>query len=293
MTYEDNVNLSFKVLNIKLISVRETSAEVYSELIERMFAKGRMVNLGKYVGIMDSFAKREQVDDVFYFGNVVKAKKAEESYKKDEDDVLVPVVTEEQHYNDPQWAKFIFVPKAHRFAFIETEKVDINWFKKFVRKSFDGLLSDNEKIELSVKTSETFVTDFLQGQSLRKVKIRMSVSNSDSFNSPLMQAIEANMKATHTQQYDITAISDKKDSINLMENDILNPLAGIALDNGEISAWDQENHTPKPTVTTKESPQVYEIQTTNSNFIKDIYLKILSIFRPEESSDVGNDLIEE
>ncbi|MCT4587305.1 MAG: DUF4747 family protein [Carboxylicivirga sp.] len=271
----------FKVLNLKLVTVRPTSGEVYGDLIEKVFKKGSLVSMGKNVGFLNEFNIGKLTDGKYYYGMVTKAKKADPNYELNDDKELVPIEHEGQYFTDPHSAFFVFAPEAHRFAFIETEKVKMQWFKSFINKSFKKVLDEKEKIDLIIKTTDTFIEEYLKSGDIRKIKIKLSYSNADSFNNAAMKAMEKNWKETHLREVTLTGVSDKQGNIDLMNNDLLNPMAGLAINNGEISAWDEENTSSEPTYTTRTVNEVYDVQSSEKSWMLDIFKKLMNTFRPE------------
>lgn len=273
---------NFKVLNLKLIIKGETSTEKYSKLIEKWLNNSSKVKTGKDVfGKIKTFEKSIFESGLCYSGTIIRAKESEQTYEFDKDNNPIVVENNENHFTNPTTATFIFIPEAHRFALIENKGVNIEWFKSFIEKSFKPILEKDESIELSIKVGVDFIEEYIKNRPIRKIKIQMSYSNSDSFNSIAMKALEKNMRDTHTGKLIVTAESDKKGDIDVLENNILNPMAGLALDNGNIEVWDQENRTQKPSITTKSIPETYNIESTKYALVKDIYNKMINIFRSE------------
>lgn len=271
---------SFKILNLKLIIEGETTEAKYQELIERWLRNSQKIYTSKDIfGKIKSFEKLEFNEGVCYAGTIVKAKESDQTYEFDDENNPILIENNENHFTNPILGEFIFVPKAHRFAFIEGRRIDIKWFKAFVNNSIQPILVNDESIELSIKTSEEFIEDYIRNRPIRKIKIQMSYSNSDSFDEIAMAAMEQNMRDTHTRKLTVVAESDKNGDIDVIDNDILNPMAGIALDNGTISVWDRENRTSIPSITTKAVPESFSIESSEYAIKKDIFKKIIDIFR--------------
>ncbi|PTN09842.1 DUF4747 family protein [Mangrovibacterium marinum] len=283
----DNQNstqiFQFKVLNVKLVSRKETSSNIYHDLMQSVFDNDIKINFKKHVGFINDFTAVSSPEGNYFYGRVTKAEIAGDNYELKKDNTLEVVEHEGQYYTNPVQAYFIFVPQAHRFAFLENEKIKIAWFKSFIVKSFQNVIGEDEKIDAIIKTTDTFVEDYLKTGDIRKIRIKLSYSNSDSFNNPAMKAMEENFKNTHLREVTLTGVSDKKGNIDLMNNEILNPLAGLAIDNGEISAWSQDNTSSQPTITTKDVQAVYDIKVTDKTWMFDIFNKMIDLFRPQSN----------
>lgn len=274
-----NKHLNIKVFNIKLISNNRKGEEAYIDIFNKLHARKTTVNTmsDKYAKLRtQSWAYEKniltgmlvyftQLNDKGWYND--KTNKIEEH---DTDDHLHPNGKECQYY---------FIPKIHRFCFIDDNKVSVTNVFKFLSKGLAEVIEEDEEIQVFIEQSNDGIDKIFNAASISRIVLQASFTNND-LTDDFEKLMDDDLRNSNISELNMNVKSTKAKSIDLEHSKIISGGIKLAQSNGFVEATIIDSKTlKKETIKTRNYHLRLKIESKPGHEAKTIFDKLLSIFK--------------
>lgn len=183
-------------------------------------------------------------------------------------------------FPDAKFTDFVFVPKAHRFAY----RVDAN-FKTNpypVKRFLEGVLTDvcksDEYVDIDVETDKSSIERILSARIVKHLRIELNYSNQD-IGDDIYEFVDNDIRSSNSSKVITEAYQKPNESININESKILKGSILSSVSNGETEAKIIGENGKVEKIKTTDFPRKEKVQGVKSSFRRLVFEKILFLFR--------------
>lgn len=280
--------ITFFVFNIKLQTNKsdEERLTAYRDLIQKLTQKkNRIFEIKKnqaiimYGSLGDSsspFIYGRSAKGLYVSGEVKNVLKNGEVQKEPNDpDSLI----------DPNQARYIFIPEAHRLCVEKTSKgPSPSDIEKYLNHFLNKLIDKEDIIEIVLEKDTRAIEEIFNAISVYEISYKISYTNED-LNKDLAKLFDDELKENNIGELTVNAKADnKQEGLKIDKSPILGGGLKLAESNEEIrrAVIIPKNAKKKKTVTNQDIPKLIDLRFKDQdNFWLIWYNKILTLYRKQ------------
>jgi len=244
----------YNVLNIKLVSRKQVTQEVYRNLFEQAFSNKKIGLIrGETYGIIRQLFGKEEP---FLYGLLCSFLKTGNQAMNIDNLEIVDFEIPKNLFLNPHEAEFVFYPELHRIA-ISHSKITLNSIKKMLEGIFSETIEDDESVEVTIEQSSDAFAKILNAKQIARVHIEISPSNGD-INKDATEFIDNDLKTMGAAKFISDIRPNAMGKLNVTESTLLAGMFGVAQSNGTVVATIVNDLDKKEVVNTEAHPQRFE-----------------------------------
>ncbi len=281
MNRKSKTELTFEVINVKLLSNHRSGSENYLKLVELLFERKLHY---KYFGDRHYILRTQfhyDIEGKTILGGkigsfIVLDNRQWLDLKKME---VVEYEIPKDHFPGLKETTYYWIPDAHRFCIEKKTGFSINKIADYLRDSLVKIIDSDEQVEVSTETSADAIEEIISAKAIRKIEITISYSNQDT-NTEAISFMENQLREMQASKLIMEIQPDHNASLST-KNKILNGSIGLARSNGRIVANVIDTKGAPKTIVTTDHPLAVTVQFENEDQQPDsVFRKIMCIFRP-------------
>jgi len=286
---QNEKTFKFQIVNIKLQTIKQGLEKegAYLNLINKMKTKKVHSSVAENIHMI-IYSAYERVTSVsntkyiygllgkgIYFDNeLIKSLNIEESrdeiQQSNKNQILEPKTTE-----------YIFIPKIHKFIFINSEGISVNNIYKFLKESLPLVAEKEDIVEVEIVKDPKITDEILNAFEIHSLDYTISYTNDDPTSS-VDKLLDDRLKRIYAGKMTVQLEADNRGYLNMEEPDeLIEGGIKLAEQNGQINqaVITKKSGDKKIKVSNKENPRYFEVKATEDNYRESIIGKVLNIFQ--------------
>jgi len=274
-------SFNVSIFNIKILpqELNVDYTDQYIDLFKRLYSENIAANTrgDKWMEIRTQFS--HEGDSVLYGKLIYYTILDGKDWYNRREKTLQQVDLGNDLYPNAKEIEYYFIPKAHRFCFInKTNGIAMSQIEIFLKKSLSRLLDEDMEVAVYKELTSDIIDRIISAPKLFRLEIGISYTNND-LSDEFEKLWDDEMKEGKIHELKLNAKSFKSDSINLENSNVLKGALKLSQSNGFAEATIQAEDGKNENVSTIDYPRRELISTTEGNEHRDVYSKIMSIFR--------------
>jgi hypothetical protein len=272
-------NISMFNVKISPKESREDFSKLYAELIRRLHSENIAINTRgeKWMELRTQFSLE---DDKVLYGKLTYYTMLEGSdwYNK-KTKKIETVELDEDLYPNAKEVEYFFIPEAHRFCFVnKTSGIAMSQVEIFLQEALPKLIDDSKSVIVTQELTSDVIEKILTAPKLFKLEVGISYSNND-LSDDFEELFDNDLRDSQVQHLNMTAKSFKRDSIDIENSKVLKAALKLSQSNGYAEASIQNEDGKNENVATIEYPRKETVFSTEGNEHKDVFSKVMRLFR--------------
>lgn len=284
--------ITFFVFNIKLQTNKsdEERLVAYRDLIEKLTQKKNRILEVKQNQAIIMYSSLGDKGSPFIYGRTAKGLYVPGEEKRVlKDGELQKESNDPNSLIDPNLARYIFIPAAHRLCVEKTSKgpspVDI---ERYLNHFLSRLIDKDDIIEIVLEKDTRAIEEIFSAEAVYELSYKISYTNED-LNKDLAKLFDEELKENNIGELIVNAKADnKQEGLKIDNSPILGGGLKLAESNGEIrrAVIIPKNAKRKKTVTNQDKPKLIDLKFKDQdNFLSLWYNKIINLYRNPASND--------
>jgi len=189
------------------------------------------------------------------------------------------VELDEDLYPNAKEVEYFFIPEAHRFCFInKTSGIAMSQVEIFLEQGLPRLLDDTKSVIVTKELTSDVIERIMNASKLFRLEVGISYSNND-LSGEFEELFDNDLRDGQIQDFNMVAKSFKADSIDIENSKILQAALKLSQSNGFAEATIQNNEGKNENIATTEYPRKELVLSTEGNEPKDVFSKVMRLFR--------------
>jgi hypothetical protein len=182
---------------------------------------------------------------------------------------------------EPKIADYIFIPKIHKFIFINSAGISINNIHKFLKESLPKVSDKEDILEIEIVKDPKITDEILNAFEIHSLDYTISYTNDDPTSS-VEKLLDDRLKKLYAGKMTVQLEADNRGHLNMEEPDeLIEGGVKLAEQNGQINqaVITKKSGGKKVKVSNKENPRYFDVMATVDDYKELIIGKVLSIFQ--------------
>lgn len=283
-----NKKFKFQIVNIKLQTNKQglEKEEAYLNLIRKMKTKKIHSSVAENIHMLiyNVYERSTQISETkyqygrlgkgIYFDNeLIKSLNIEES----RDEVQR---SNKNQILEPKIAEYIFIPRVHKFIFINTSGISINNIHKFLKESLPIVADKEDIVEVEIIKDPRITDEILNAFEIHSLDYTISYTNDDPTKS-VEKLLDNRLKKIYAGKMTVQIEADNRGHLNMEEPDeLIEGGIKLAEQNGQINQAiiTKKQGRKKIKVSNKENPRYFEVEATEDNYKEAIIGKVINLY---------------
>jgi len=269
------------MFNIKISPKQndEDFTTLYSELIKKLFKKNIAINTRseKWMQLRTQFSHE---NDKVLYGKIIYYTKLDNNdwFNSNKKEIEKIELDKNLHPNAKE-IEYFFIPEAHRFCFInKSNGIAISQVEIFLKDALPKLIGDDKQVIVTQELTYDVIEKIINSPSLTRLEVGVSYSNND-LTDDFEALFDDDMRDSEIQHFNMTAKSFSTNTIKIGISKILKAALKLSQSNGYAKATIKNDEGKNENIATTEYPRKESVSSTEGNEHKDVFLKIIRLFR--------------
>ena len=281
--------IKFQIINIKLQTNKQglEKEDAYLNLIHKLKTKKihSSVSENTHMIIYSDFERTTQVSNVKYvYGRLGKgiyfenelinslniAESKDEMQQSNKNQIL-----------EPKIAEYIFIPKVHRFVFINSAGISVNNIHKFLKESLPLVADKEDIVEVEIVKDPKITDEILNAFAIHSLDYTISYTNDDPTKS-VEKLLDERLKKLFAGKMTVQLEADNRGHLNMDEPDeLIEGGVKLAEQNGQINEAiiTKKMGGKKIKLSNKENPRYFDVEANEYDYKERIIGKVISFIQ--------------
>lgn len=278
--------ITFFLFNIKLQTNKNNEERLlaYRELIEKLTQKKNRILEVKPNQAVTMYGSLGDKMSPYIYGRTAKGLYiAGEEKKIFKDGELQKEPNDPNSLIDPNIARYIFIPDAHRLCVEKTTKgPNPSDIEKYLNHFLNSLIDKEDIIEIILEKDTKAIKEIFSAKSVHEISYKISYTNED-LSQDLAKLFDDELKENNIGELVVNAKADNKsEGLKINNTPILGGGLKLAESNGEIrrAVIIPINSKKKKTISNQDKPKFLELKFEDKDPFWEVwYKKIINIYR--------------
>jgi len=279
----------FQIVNIKLQTNKQglDKEKAYLNLIEKMKTRKIHSSVAEntHMIIYSAYKRITPVSNTeyiygllgkgIYFDNeIIKSLNIEES----RDEIQQ---SNKNQILEPKTAEYIFIPKNHKFIFINSTGISVNNIHKFLKESLPKVADKGDIVEVEIVKDPKITDEILNAFEIHSLDYTISYTNDDPTSS-VEKLFDNRLKKLYAGKVTVQLEADNRGHLNMEEPDeLIEGGVKLAEQNGQINqaVITKKRGGKKIKLSNKENPRYFDIEATENDYKESIIGKVINTFK--------------
>lgn len=172
--------------------------------------------------------------------------------------------------------EYIFIPNAHRLAFVTTQAINVNTVAKFLNSAVKEVIYNDEDYEICIEQSEDVFDRIINAEAVKKLIIDISYSNADT-GAEAFAFMDSQLRESEIKRLKMDATPNQTGNINTDSKLVCGALK-VAQSNGSVQATIVENGR-RQKIDTEQHPRIVHIRSEETSLRARIVSSVVNLFR--------------
>lgn len=274
-------NFNISMFNIKILpkESHEDFTELYRDLIKRLHSENIAINTRgeKWMELRTQFSGEN--DNVLYGKLTYYTMLDGTDWYNRRTKMIQTVELDEDLYPNAKEIEYYFIPKAHRFCFINKQNgIAMSQIELFLKEALPRLIGDNKVVFVTQELTSDVIERIINATRLFRLEVGISYSNND-LSEEFEELFDNDLRDSQVKDLNLIAKSFRSDSINIENSKILKAALKLSQSNGYAQATIQNEEGKNENIATVDYPRKELVFSSEGNEHKDVFTRVMRLFR--------------